>query len=105
MKCSKRSIAIVPVLFALLQLSTGTLNARDADLTSLTFAAAQTTKRQCMKTCRARYRDCRSLKQIPSYECRGVYQDCTHFTCNARSGVLDRERLPLPQLVRNYPDH
>ena len=34
MKCSKRSIAIVPVLFALLlSLSTGTLNARDADLT------------------------------------------------------------------------
>ena len=90
MKCSKRSIAIVPVLFALLlSLSTGTLNARDADLASLTFAAAQTAKRQCMNTCRARYRDCRSLKQIPSSECRGVYRDCTRFTCNARSGALD----------------
>ena len=87
MKCSKRSIAIMPVLFALLQLSTGTLNARDADLTALTFAAAQTAKRQRMNTCRARYRDCLSLKQIPSSECRGIYQDCTRFTCNAPSGA------------------
>ena len=35
MKCSKRSFAVVSVL--LLSLSTGTLNARDADLASLTF--------------------------------------------------------------------
>ena len=84
MECSKRPIAIVPVLFALLlSLGTGTLNARDADLTSLTFAAAQTTRRQCVNTCRARYRDCRSLKQIPSSECRGIYRDCTRFTCSA----------------------
>ena len=84
MKCSKRSFAVVSVLFALLlSLSTGTLNARDADLASLTFAAAQTAKQQCMNTCRARYRDCRSLKQIPSFECRGIYQDCTRDTCNA----------------------
>jgi hypothetical protein len=58
MKCSKRSFAVVFVLFALLlSLSTGTLNARDADLASLTFAAAQTAKQQCINTCRARYRD------------------------------------------------
>ena len=83
MKCRKRSFAVVSVLFAfLLSLSTGTLNARDADLASLTFAAAQTAK-QCTNTCRARYRDCRSLKQIPSSECRGVYQDCIRYTCNA----------------------
>jgi len=88
MKCSKWSIAIVLVLFALLlSLSTGTLNARDADLTSPTVAAAQTSHRQCMNTCRARYRDCRSLKQIPSSECRGIYQDCSRFTCNAPSGA------------------
>ena len=87
MKCSKRSIAIAAVLSALpLSLSTGTLNARDADLTSLTLAAAHSVKRQCVKTCRARYRDCLSLKQIPSSECRGVYQDCTRFTCHAPSG-------------------
>ena len=43
MKCSKRSFAVVSVLFALLlSFSTGTLNARDADLDSLIFAAAQT---------------------------------------------------------------
>ena len=65
MKCSKRSFA-VSVLFAVLLLfGTATLNARDADFESLIFAAAQTAKHQCINTCRARYRDCRSLKQIP----------------------------------------
>jgi hypothetical protein len=84
MKCSKRSLAVVSLLFALLlSLSTGTLNARDDDLAPLTFAAAQTAKQQCINTCRARYRDCQSLKQIPSSECRGIYQDCTRNTCNA----------------------
>ena len=88
MKFNKRSIAVVPLLFALvLSLSTGTLNARDDDLTSLTPAAAHSAKRQCMNICRARYRDCRSLRQIPSSECRGIYQDCTRFTCNAPSGA------------------
>jgi hypothetical protein len=89
MKCRMPSIAIVPILFALLlSLSTGTLNARDADLTSPTVAAAQTSHRQCMNTCRARYRDCVHLKQIPSSECRGIYRDCTRFTCHARSRPL-----------------
>jgi hypothetical protein len=84
MKCSKRSFFVVSRLFALLlSLSTGTLNARDADLATLTVAAAQTAKQQCVNTCRARYRDCRSLKQIPSFECRGIFQDCTSDTCNA----------------------
>ena len=84
MKCSKRSFAVVSVLFALhLSLSKGTLNARDVGLASPTFAAAQTAKQQCINTCRARYRDCLSLKQIPSSECRGIYQDCTRYTCNA----------------------
>jgi hypothetical protein len=92
MKFSKRSFAVVSVLFAVLLLllslvvSTGTLNARDADLASRTFAAAQTAKQQCVNTCRARYRDCLSMKQIPSSECRGVYQDCTRNTCNAVKG-------------------
>jgi len=82
MKCSKLSFAVVSFLFALLlSLSIGTLNARDADLASGTFAAAQTAKQQCIKTCRARYRDCRHLNQLPSSECRGVYQDCTRYTC------------------------
>ena len=84
MKCSKRSLAVVSAL--LLSLITGTLNARDADFASLTLAAAQTTKQQCTNTCRARYRSCLSLKLIPSFECRGVYQDCIRFTCNAVRG-------------------
>src|SRR6478736_519438 len=85
MKCSKRSFAIVSLVFAvLLSPSIGTLNARDADLASRTFAAAQTAKQQCINTCRARHRSCVSSKQIPSIECRGViYQDCTRYTCNA----------------------
>jgi hypothetical protein len=86
MKCSKRLFAIVSVLVALLLSSSiGTLNARDADLAPRTFAAAQTAKQQCINTCRARYRDCRRLKQLPSFECRGVYQDCTR-RCNAVQG-------------------
>ena len=86
MNCSKRSFAVVVslLLAPLLSLSIGTLNARDADLASRTFAAAQTTKQQCISTCRARYRDCRRLKQVPSFECRGVYQDCTRYTCTGR---------------------
>jgi hypothetical protein len=72
MKYSKRSFAVVLILFAaLLSLSIGTLNAREADLASRTFAAAHTAKQQCMNTCRARYRDCRHLNQLPSFECRG----------------------------------
>jgi len=82
MKCSKRSFAIVSVLFAVpLSLSIGTLNARDAELAAVTLAAAQTAKQQCMNTCRARYRDCRRLNQLPSFGCRNVYQDCTRYAC------------------------
>jgi hypothetical protein len=93
MKFSKRSFAVVSVLFAvLLSLTTGTLNARDADLASFTVAAAQTAKQQCMNTCRARYRDCLSLKQIPSSECRGIYQDCTRNTC--KPGPVGRSSWP-----------
>jgi hypothetical protein len=82
MKSRKRSVAVVSLLLAmLLSLSIGTLNARDVDLASRTFAAAQTAKQQCMNSCRARYRDCRHLRQLPSFECRSVYQDCTRYSC------------------------
>lgn len=88
MKGSKRSFSVVSVFSAvLLPLSIGTLDARDADrntaddMASRTFAAAQTAKRQCINTCRARYRDCRRLNQLPSFECRSVYQDCTRYAC------------------------
>ena len=51
MKHSRRSLAVICVLFAvLLSSSTGTLNTRYADLARLTFAAAQTAKQQCIKT-------------------------------------------------------
>jgi hypothetical protein len=79
MKCTKRSFAVICVLLAVpLSLSIGRLNARDADLA---LVAAQTAKQQCINSCRARYRDCRHLNQLPSFECRGVYQDCTRYTC------------------------
>jgi len=82
MKCSKRSFADVSVLFALtMSFSIGTLNARDTDLAAGTLAAVQTAKPQCINTCRARYRDCRRLNQLPSFECQGTYQDCTQYTC------------------------
>ena len=82
MKCSKPSFGVVFHPFAvLLSLSVGTLHARDADLASRAFAAAQTAKQKCVNTCRVRYRDCRRLNQVPSFECRGVYQDCTRYTC------------------------
>jgi hypothetical protein len=82
MKCSKRSFAVVLVIFAvLLSLSQGILNARDAELSSRIFAATQGAKQQCINTCRARYRDCRRLNQLPSFECRGVYRDCTRYSC------------------------
>lgn len=83
MKYNKQSFAVVVVIFAVLFcFFTGILNARDADLAPLTFAAAQIPKQQCKNTCRARYRDCLAKKQIPAFECRSVYQDCTRLTCN-----------------------
>jgi hypothetical protein len=80
MKCRKWLLVVVS--FAVfLSLSIGTLNAHGADIASPTFAAAQTAKQQCINACRARYRDCRHQKQVPSFECRSVYQDCTRYTC------------------------
>jgi hypothetical protein len=52
-----------------------------ADLTSVTFAAAHTAKQQCINACRARYHDCRHLNQLPPFECRSIYQDCTRYSC------------------------
>jgi hypothetical protein len=82
MKYSKRSFAVVSILFAaLLSLNVETLNAPDANLGSRTFATVRTAKQQCANTCRARYRDCVHQKQIPSFECQYIYQDCTRYTC------------------------
>jgi hypothetical protein len=81
MKCSKQVFAVVSVFFAVSVFGIGALNAREAESAAVTLAAAQTAKRQCMNTCRARYHDCRHLKQLPSFECRSVYQDCTRYSC------------------------
>ena len=81
MKCIKRPFAVICILLASLSLCIGSLNARDADRGYDTLARALTAKQQCINTCRVRYRDCRRLNQLPSFECRGVYQDCTRYTC------------------------
>jgi len=82
MKWSKRWFAVVFVLSAgLLSSNIGARSARDADLAPRALAASQTAKQQCMNTCRARYRDCLHMKQLPSFECRSVYQDCTRYSC------------------------
>jgi hypothetical protein len=85
MKCAKRSFAVICILLAVpLSLSIGRLDARDADGATSTVARTQTAKQQCLNTCRARYRDCLHLNQRPSFECRGVYQDCTRYTCTGQ---------------------
>jgi len=81
MKCGKPSFAVFPLFAALLLLSIGTLNARNADLAPRNFAAPQTAKQKCINTCRVRFRDCRRLNQAPSFQCRDVYQDCTRYSC------------------------
>ena len=82
MKCSKFSFAVVSILFAaLLSLNVEPLNARDTELAAGTLVAARTAKQQCTNACRARYRDCLHQKKIPSFECQGVYQDCTRYSC------------------------
>jgi hypothetical protein len=57
------------------------IEATEAWKSSQFAAIASTPKNSCIKACRARYRDCVRLKQISSSECRGVYQDCTNYTC------------------------
>ena len=86
MKCIKQPVCVVSVLFAVLLSLSARTNARDADIAPPTFAAALTAKQQCINVCRARYHDCFSLKQIPSFECRGVYKDCKRYTCSAVQG-------------------
>ena len=82
MKCRKGLFAVVSLLFTVfLSLSIAPLNSREADIAPRTFVVTQTAKQQCMNTCRARYRDCRQQKQLPSFECQNVYQDCIRFTC------------------------
>src|SRR5262249_16563948 len=80
-KWSKRAsnTSIVASLYRLTSTASRALEPRPAN-------ARHSAKQKCINTCRARYRDCLSLKQIPSSECRGIYQDCTRYTCNAGPG-------------------
>jgi len=80
MKCTEWSYAVICVLLAVpLFLSTGRLSARGA--ASGTSAVAHTAKQQCINTCRSRYHDCIRVDQLPSWQCRGVYRDCTRYHC------------------------
>jgi hypothetical protein len=83
MKSNKRSIVVSALFAVLLSSSPGALCARDAEVAPFSVAAVQSAKKQCTNTCRARYRDCLSLKQIPALECKGIYQDCVNNTCSA----------------------
>jgi hypothetical protein len=77
MKNSRRSAIISFVFIALAALNIAPVNSRESDRATLIPAAAHTGKHHA-KACRARYRDCLSLKQLPSSECRTVYEDCIH---------------------------
>jgi len=79
MKCSKGAVGAIVLVLA--SLGIGPLDAREAALASQIVAAAQKSNQQCLKACRARYRDCRHLKQLPLSECQGIYRDCTQYTC------------------------
>jgi hypothetical protein len=67
--------ALVAVLISAVPVSS------DADPVSGILAAAPSGKQQCTNTCRARYRDCRRFNQLPAFQCRNVYQDCTRYAC------------------------
>ena len=81
MKSLKRSFAMVSMLLMLLALPIETLYGEGAGIASRT-AAASGAKTQCMNSCRVRYRDCRRLNQLPAFECRNVYHDCTRYSCS-----------------------
>ena len=75
MKIIASSFVIVSFLAAPV-LPQAPVKARDADDKSRTVAAAQSDKHKRVNACRARYRDCVKLNQIPSFECQDIYQDC-----------------------------
>ena len=88
---SRLEIGIVTLGAVLATLTVTTLDASErgpVDLPQGPIVEAAQTARQshCMKICRMRYRDCRSQGQAPTFQCRDVYQDCIHFTCNSAQG-------------------
>jgi len=76
MKSSILAFAVVSI-FSPLALPAATLKAR-VDDKPFTLAAAQTDKQKRTNACRARYRDCVKLNQIPTFECQYIYQDCVN---------------------------
>jgi hypothetical protein len=77
MGCKAQIFAVLAVVLAS---SIAPSNAQESANT-MTVAAAQSAKQQCLNLCRTRYRDCLFRKQIPSSECRGVYRDCSRIAC------------------------
>jgi hypothetical protein len=75
MKGSAWSIAVTSIFFVAFSLPPAAVKARDADDRPVTIAA-QSSKQKHLNACRARYRDCLRLNQIPSFECQFVYEDC-----------------------------
>ena len=76
MKIIVWSLTIVSILLTALVVPQAPVRARDADDKPLTVASAQSDKHKRVNACRARYRDCVKLNQIPSFECQYIYQDC-----------------------------
>ncbi len=76
MKSITLSSAMALVFFAALVWPPAAVRAHDSSGSLQNFAAAQSSKQKRMNVCRARYRDCLSLRQIPSFECQYIYEDC-----------------------------
>jgi len=93
MKCSKSVVRrIVSVLFARYLYSAIVLGHSMPAMPLVTLAAAQTAKHQCMNTCRARYRDCRSSEPVTIVRGVGdVYQDLhpIRFATGFRTRMTD----------------
>ena len=71
------SFAVLFIFLAAVASPAPTVKAGDSDDKLLILAAAQSSKQKQASACRARYRDCLKLNQIPSFECQFVYEDCT----------------------------
>ena len=54
------------------------VNARDIADNPPTLAAAKSSKPKQANACRARYRSCLKLNQIPPFECQYIYTDCVN---------------------------
>jgi hypothetical protein len=75
MKSALVSSVLVSIFLAAFALPPVQGQARAADDQPFTLAA-QSSKQKHINACRARYRDCLKLNQIPAFECQFVYEDC-----------------------------